>query len=54
MQEDPWNSIASGALTGGFLQMRHGPASAARHAVMGGAILVRDGTTILALYKHSL
>jgi len=38
-KEDPWNSIASGALTGGFLQMRHGPASAARHAVMGGAIL---------------
>jgi len=38
-KEDPWNSIASGALTGGFLQIRHGPASAARHAVIGGALL---------------
>jgi len=38
-KEDPWNSIASGALTGGVLQARHGPASAARHAVMGGVIL---------------
>lgn len=46
-KEDPWNSIASGALTGGFLQMRHGPASAARHAVMGGMILAMlEGVSI--------
>lgn len=38
-KEDPWNSIASGFLTGGVLQIRHGPASALRHAMMGGVIL---------------
>ena len=39
MQEDPWNAIASGALTGGFLQLRHGMASAGRSAVFGGVLL---------------
>jgi len=38
-KEDPWNPIMAGALTGGFLQMRHGPASATRHAIFGGLIL---------------
>ena len=38
-KEDPWNSIASGALTGGLLQIRAGPASAARSALFGGVLL---------------
>lgn len=40
MQEDPWNSISAGFLTGGFLQLRTGPRSAAKSAVFGGVLLV--------------
>ena len=40
-KEDPWNSIASGALTGGFLQLRTGMRSAAKSAAFGGVLLVR-------------
>jgi mitochondrial import inner membrane translocase subunit TIM17 len=40
-KEDPWNSIASGALTGGLLSARMGPNAALRSAVFGGVILVR-------------
>ena len=40
LQEDPWNSIAAGALTGGFLQLRMGAKSAARSAAFGGVLLV--------------
>ncbi|WOL08330.1 mitochondrial import inner membrane translocase subunit TIM17-2-like [Canna indica] len=38
-KEDPWNSIFAGAATGGFLQMRQGPASAGRSALFGGILL---------------
>eukprot|EP00873_Tetraselmis_striata_P001125 jgi/Tetstr1/421389/TSEL_012357.t1 len=38
-KEDPWNSIAAGALTGGFLSLRTGPASAMRAAAFGGVLL---------------
>lgn len=38
-KEDPWNSIASGALTGGTLAIRQGPAAATMGAVFGGFIL---------------
>uniref|UniRef100_A0A6V7QXV9 Mitochondrial import inner membrane translocase subunit TIM17-2-like n=1 Tax=Ananas comosus var. bracteatus TaxID=296719 RepID=A0A6V7QXV9_ANACO len=38
-KEDPWNSIIAGAATGGFLQMRQGPGSAARSALFGGVLL---------------
>eukprot|EP00892_Ulva_mutabilis_P012574 jgi/Ulvmu1/968/UM102_0051.1 len=38
-KEDHWNSIASGALTGGFLSARMGPNAALRSAVFGGVIL---------------
>jgi import inner membrane translocase subunit TIM17 len=38
-KEDPWNSIAAGAATGGFLQLRAGPASALRSAIFGGVLL---------------
>jgi len=38
-KEDPWNSIWSGALTGGMLAARGGPAAALRSAVVGGILL---------------
>ena len=44
-KEDPWNSIASGALTGGFLSARMGPNAALRSAAFGGCILVRRSRT---------
>ena len=47
-KEDPWNSIAAGALTGGFLQLRTGPASAAKSAAFGGVLLAMiEGLGIL-------
>lgn len=46
--EDPWNSIAAGALTGGFLQLRTGMRSAARSAAFGGVLLAMiEGVGIL-------
>lgn len=39
-QEDPWNAIGAGALTGGFLQLRFGLSSAAKSAAFGGFLLV--------------
>ncbi len=41
LQEDPWNAIGAGALTGGFLQLRFGLKSAAKSAAFGGFLLVR-------------
>ncbi|KAI3768770.1 hypothetical protein L2E82_19603 [Cichorium intybus] len=38
-KEDPWNSIISGAATGGFLQMRQGLGPATRSAIFGGVLL---------------
>lgn len=38
-KEDPWNSIIAGAATGGFLQMRQGPAASGRSALFGGVLL---------------
>jgi len=38
-KEDPWNSILSGAATGGVLAARAGPKAMASAAVVGGAIL---------------
>eukprot|EP00891_Asterochloris_glomerata_P002012 jgi/Astpho2/2012/gw1.00038.418.1_t len=47
-KEDPWNSIAAGALTGGFLQLRMGAKSAARSAAFGGVLLAMiEGLGIL-------
>ncbi len=40
LQEDPWNAIGAGALTGGFLQLRFGLSSAAKSAMFGGFLLV--------------
>jgi len=38
-KEDPWNSIVSGAATGGLLAARAGPKAMASAAVVGGVIL---------------
>ena len=38
-KEDPWNSIMSGAATGGILAARAGPKAMASAAVVGGIIL---------------
>ena len=38
-KEDPWNSILSGAATGGVLAARAGPKAMASAAVVGGVIL---------------
>ena len=38
-KEDPWNSIAAGALTGGVLQLRQGARAAAKSAAFGGVLL---------------
>lgn len=47
-KEDPWNSIAAGALTGGFLQLRTGLRSAAKSAAFGGVLLgMIEGVGIL-------
>mmetsp|Transcript_24358 Transcript_24358/g.28060 ORF Transcript_24358/g.28060 Transcript_24358/m.28060 type:complete len:232 (+) Transcript_24358:64-759(+) len=38
-KEDPWNSIVSGALTGGILASRAGPRAMASSAAVGGVLL---------------
>lgn len=38
-KEDPWNSIVSGAATGGVLAVRAGPQAAASAALVGGVLL---------------
>jgi hypothetical protein len=38
-KEDPWNSIISGATTGGILAARAGPRAMASAAVVGGVLL---------------
>merc|ERR1719424_878746 len=38
-KEDPWNSIASGTLTGGVLAARGGWRAASRSAAVGGVLL---------------
>jgi len=38
-KEDPWNSIMSGAVTGGILAARAGPKAVAQGALVGGVLL---------------
>ena len=38
-KEDPWNSILSGAITGGVLAVRAGPQAMASSALVGGVLL---------------
>ncbi|KAF5748538.1 mitochondrial import inner membrane translocase subunit TIM17-2-like [Tripterygium wilfordii] len=48
-KEDPWNSIISGAATGGFLQMRQGLRASSRSALFGGVLLALiEGAGIMA------
>ncbi|XP_026476698.1 LOW QUALITY PROTEIN: mitochondrial import inner membrane translocase subunit Tim17-B-like, partial [Ctenocephalides felis] len=47
-KEDPWNSIISGAATGGILAARNGVAAMAGSAVIGGVLLALiEGVGIL-------
>ena len=47
-REDPWNSIWSGALTGGVLAARGGPGAAIRNALVGGVLLgLIEGTGVI-------
>jgi len=47
-KEDPWNSIMSGAATGGILAARNGPLAMASSAVLGGVLLALiEGVSIL-------
>ncbi|CAF0739756.1 unnamed protein product [Brachionus calyciflorus] len=52
-KEDPWNSIASGFITGGLLQIRQGPASMLGAAVVGGIILGMIEGVSLAISRVS-
>ena len=38
-QDDPWNAVAAGFVTGGILQIRSGPQSAFKNACIGGVML---------------
>lgn len=47
-KEDPWNSIISGAATGGILAARNGPGAMAGSAIIGGVLLALiEGVGIL-------
>ncbi|KAI0566430.1 hypothetical protein FGB62_8g323 [Gracilaria domingensis] len=47
-KEDPWNTISSGALTGGVLSCRSGLRAAGKNAVVGGVLLALiEGATIV-------
>lgn len=47
-KEDPWNSIASGALTGGVLAVRNGAGAMVGSAIIGGVLLALiEGVGIL-------
>ncbi|KAI1307977.1 Mitochondrial import inner membrane translocase subunit Tim17-A [Halotydeus destructor] len=47
-KEDPWNSIASGAITGGILAVRNGTGAMVGSAVIGGVLLAMiEGVGIL-------
>ncbi|XP_019094854.1 PREDICTED: mitochondrial import inner membrane translocase subunit TIM17-1-like [Camelina sativa] len=47
-KEDPWNSIISGAATGGFLSLRQGLRASGRSAVLGGVLLALiEGANIM-------
>lgn len=54
-KEDPWNSIAAGALAGGVLSSRSGIRVAGRSAAAGGILLALiEGISILLTRQSSL
>jgi mitochondrial import inner membrane translocase subunit TIM17 len=52
-KEDPINSIASGAITGGVLAIRSGPRAAGKSAVVGGVLLALIEGMGLLLTRYS-
>lgn len=52
-KEDPWNSIGSGFITGGLLQVRQGPGAMLGAAVVGGLILALIEGISLGLNRMS-
>ena len=47
-QDDPWNAVMSGFLTGGILAIRSGPQAAFKNAVIGGVMLcLIEGVTVM-------
>merc|ERR1719330_1277406 len=52
-KEDPWNSIVSGAVTGGVLAARAGPRAMASSAFFGGVILAMIEGFGIAMTKWS-
>jgi import inner membrane translocase subunit TIM17 len=53
-KEDPWNSIISGAMTGGCLAIRGGVKTAATSAVFGGVILaIMEGIGIMLTRSYA-
>lgn len=54
-KEDPWNSIVSGAATGGVLAARAGPRAMASAAVVGGVLLALiEGESLFLLCRESV
>lgn len=51
-KEDPWNSIASGALTGGSLALRSGLRTAGRSAALGGVLLALIEGMGIVITRH--
>lgn len=52
-KEDPWNSIASGALTGGVLASRSGMRAAGKSAAVGGVLLALIEGISIAITRYS-
>ncbi|TVU46568.1 hypothetical protein EJB05_06109, partial [Eragrostis curvula] len=55
-KEDPWNSIVSGAATGGLLSLRQGLGATGRSAIAGGVLLalIEGAGIMLNRYMDSL
>lgn len=52
-KEDPWNSIASGALTGGVLASRSGVRAMGKSAAVGGVLLALIEGVSIAITRYS-
>lgn len=52
-KEDPWNSIASGAMTGGVLASRSGIRAAGKSAAVGGILLAIIEGIGIAITRYS-
>lgn len=52
-KEDPWNSIASGAMTGGVLASRSGIRAAGKSAAVGGVLLALIEGISIAITRYT-